>query len=1108
MTEGSQPERAMERGAIAGLFHTFANAVLARTLPSVREWLRQKVGERATIASMELDGARVHLIDARLPLGPTAVLEIERATFATSAGDLAAGRPPMRMESMRGRLTVPDEAGGLRFEAPLTFEGEPPRTGLEWVHGRVTVEGARWAASMGRDAQAPIDGTIRVSVTSSDWALEGGEAKAGDATLWIDAAGRLDDDARAVERARLRTDDARVGHYLDALFALAGREVRLNVPLPWAGKVDGELALEDGALRAELELRTPRSSLTVSARGQREGPVIDEARVEGVVSWADLLPEEARARVDLDESAPLTLEGHAHGALDALEGALRLDSPRVVADFLARPAALGVDVALGRRTTARARLAVDGAGEWTAALEVDEDGALAGALGGAIDAQAIAGPEVTLAGAPIALSGAIAGTLRAPSLGATLAAPRLTVARAGAEATVEEVEATARLDGARVRARIGAGVATVTLARGADPQIEVQHLDAPAALSLLVLAGAGESFRLASDDARETLFALPDDLLVELRGALGPERFEATVELATPRSRLHLAPLAVARADGALDGSALTGTLAAADALDVGLFPGPVHVDRAGTAQLDARLVGAGADAALEGRVTTASLGWCFRARPDLPPIVLSAAATGLRVDGEALTLTGLEGNVFGGRGRMDLRVTYDGRTPTGEVTVEDASQGLGAWVAAGIFSDRPLAGLRGDLALASNDTGALVGPLRLRTPSSSLDVSVVIAPDNQVDGTHAVGALALGDLYELIPRGGPTLVGKGTLHVDAALEGPFSEPSAALGIHADALTLLVAGAGFKGLKVRLDRALARMHVSMDRVVWRELTLHGYEGKVRSQGLFGWGDGFRGFQAKLEVDDVAVGQLPQPGGGALGEHLGGRLNASLSITKKGDAKLSGKGDAWIDEPRYPMLRLSRQGLAKVGLEPPSPRGTEPLMVALRGGPEGWLLKGLSGAVHGARCDGDLVLRRDGTIFGRLELVVEAVYLRTSTLLNLPAAALGDVRIPLTVTGHAAQPDFEADVLAAFDHLVAKTRVGRTIHRAVDRVMDRLGAGGRWLEGDATGGAGLDAASLDTEALIHRIAAGDADEDVYLDVLIDRGLSPDEIATRIERARED
>ena len=58
-------------------------------------------------------------------------------------------------------------------------------------------------------------------------------------------------------------------------------------------------------------------------------------------------------------------------------------------------------------------------------------------------------------------------------------------------------------------------------------------------------------------------------------------------------------------------------------------------------------MFGAGVDTFVEGRLTTASLSWEFY--EGAAPVELSAAAAGLRVDGDAVTLTGLEGRVFGG---------------------------------------------------------------------------------------------------------------------------------------------------------------------------------------------------------------------------------------------------------------------------------------------------------------------------------------------------------------------------------------------------------------------------------------------------------------------------
>ena len=112
--------------------------------------------------------------------------------------------------------------------------------------------------------------------------------------------------------------------------------------------------------------------------------------------------------------------------------------------------------------------------------------------------------------------------------------------------------------------------------------------------------------------------------------------------------------------------------------------------------------------------------------------------------------------------------------------------------------------------------------------------------------------------------------------------------------------------------------------------------------------------------------------------------------------------------------------------------------------------------------------------------------------------------VGDVIIPVRLRGPIASPDLEADLLGTLDHLVAKSSIGRGIHRAVDKVMSGvLGDDDDKPRKHATT---EDAELLDDDVLILRIARGIGDEDAYLDVLIDRGLSPDEIATRIEAAR--
>ncbi len=1085
-----------ERGAVGRVFYAFANAVLARTLPTLREWLASKLGPSATVESMELDGTRVHLRNASLPIGSNATLEVDTATFVARVGE----GPPLWLERLEGRFTVPGEQDSLRFCAPLVLEGQEPPTGQEWVHGLVTVDGARWTASAGRDAQAPLSGTVLASVTSSTWSLTDGHAVAAGTKIELIGSGRIDDPGRGLERASLSTDGARVGHFLDALFALSGRANAITVPLPWTGRCEGRVDLDGDAIEAAFEVRTPASRLSVDARivsGQ-----VERATIGGELGWIDLLPSWLASRVE--PRVPVTCEASVSGPLDALLGEVRLDCPEVAVDLLREPAALSARVALCGSDGARAEATLAFVGEAGAvelSARLDADGRLDGVLEGALEPSVVGGTFGGFAGDPVRVVGTVGGVRERPLVEARASSERLLWRRGASEVALEEVCLTARFEerpALEVRARLGSGTLRLDpLAR----TLSAARVDAPSFVA--VVRGAGITWLRRGGEPRSAArFAIPDDAEVDLE--LGhDEVVRGELHLATSDSRVSLRPLIYDR--GRWDGSVLRGRLAARDALTCGLFPGPFVPLPEGAATLELPLFGAGADTFVDGRITTASLTW--RLFEGAAPFTLSAAAAALRVDAEAVTLRGLEGSVFGGRVELDLRVAYPAagerlRTPTGRVFVEGAREGFGAWLERLLGGARLPTGLGLDAELETGESGALRGPVVFANARSRLTLALSVGPGGDLAGTVLGGEVSLLDVYELMPRGGPTVVGKGDVEVHASIEGDRLAPEASIELKADKPRFLFADTG-SGVRVALDRVEARGRLNRGRLVWSELVVDGYGGKLTSQGLFGWGStGYKGVQAKLAIDDVLLGALPLPGGGRVGSFVTGRLNGELVLRRPATGRLSGKGQVWIDKPVFAALERAQPALEKVGLRPPPITGIEPALANVRGGAAGWILEGIGAAVRGARIDGDVALRPGGALLGKLDVSLEAAYLRSSAMLRVPATMVGDVTLPVRLGGRFRDPVIEADLLGALDHMVQKSAIGRGLHRAVDTVMDGVLRGRPGRRHERAG----DEELLNTDALISQLARGTGDEDRCLDILLDRGLSPDEIADRIEAAR--
>ena len=105
-------------------FASFANAALERSLPQIREWLKRRLGPRASLGGLALEGERVRLRDARLPFAghlvlhvDTALLWADPAALVAAGVDLAGALRSVRLESMRGTLHESGSPGTPRANA-------------------------------------------------------------------------------------------------------------------------------------------------------------------------------------------------------------------------------------------------------------------------------------------------------------------------------------------------------------------------------------------------------------------------------------------------------------------------------------------------------------------------------------------------------------------------------------------------------------------------------------------------------------------------------------------------------------------------------------------------------------------------------------------------------------------------------------------------------------------------------------------------------------------------------------------------------------------------------------------------------------------------------
>jgi hypothetical protein len=316
-----------------------------------------------------------------------------------------------------------------------------------------------------------------------------------------------------------------------------------------------------------------------------------------------------------------------------------------------------------RLVSLRAAVTLPAGGVVTMALDLADGEApawFAGAVSVTLRGGGLPALDVAL---DLELDVALAGPLEAPALRGVLRAPRGVVRRGSSGTCVlEDVSMAIDLDRRRLRyqdlrasahgARL-TGWGRVPLAPPA-PEAEAVPLAAMALLGggvglLAALASlAGIPVRAARDAATTLGFHVPADLA--FAGELLLRRDGAAtgaLSVSTPRTELTLR-LALG-ADGDLVGSTLRGHLAAADAITLGLLPGPVRPRPPAVLAVDGRLGGTLRKPSLSGRAGSPRFELDLSADPAHPALLLEDVAALLDVSGDRLGWHDLTGRFYGG---------------------------------------------------------------------------------------------------------------------------------------------------------------------------------------------------------------------------------------------------------------------------------------------------------------------------------------------------------------------------------------------------------------------------------------------------------------------------
>lgn len=1138
------------RGTGSRLLNTLANAILDRALPRVRAFLRDRVGEGANLEAMRMDGARVHLDGARIPLGERVVLTVERATLRVAPEGAARGAP-LRLDDLDGRVSVLGH-GQSRFEATLTFEGQEAAVAPDvWAQGELRVHEATWTPA----GPHALEGRATVRVTGDRWRLDAGALRAGPARVEVSAEGELERGVGAVVDARIGVRDAGIGALVDALGALGGRDLSLARALPPAARASGELSWARGTgARVDLWLRGEGSELRVELECDPDGGV-GAGRVEGHLGGDDapfggtlarFADGPVRARVDVALS----------GRLPRPDVEARVELDPVPTRLLATP--VGMEASASRAGDGPWVVSVDARAAISsvrASGRVTSEGAIEASLEGFVDPvellRSAAFPAALdpAPSAPLSLTGAVAGSLRAPTLELGLRGERVALrlgerrfippaelAAVAAHAAVSTERAswsvTARAGDAELR---GAG----ERARGGDPAplatVEVGALAAPWLARLASAFGLRDSIRLASAHPTGAGgLRIPDDARGRGRVVFdGAGDSSGELSAWTASSRLHC-ELSVR--GGRLDGTRVGGRLSLSDALRAGLLPGRLTSDGRGEIDLDLEVEGTTASWSAAGPLRAARAWAVVVDAPALPPQALEDVRGQLRIDATQVEVTDVEARAWGGA----LRAR--GWAPLGESERADpraAVEVLGASVALGEAASRFLGGLpvraahagprsrderllpgdaRIDAELEWSVDDRFDGSARLRTPrGSELCLDLRVSPSRSLDGSRVRGRVVMADAitFGLPPL--PVRVGsEGELGVDVSAEGGprswrWSGTATATAVH-----LRLGPAELESVFV-VDELTSHVALTSDRAEWTDLLARAYDGRLRSAGVVGWTDAWTGLRSRSAWEEVDVARLPA-GGGRLGAHATGRCTGALEVEREGPPTGPSAGVGWleIERPTYPAVARTAEALRRWGLPPPGATGSGPLRASLRLGPTKWHLEDVSLAVDAGRARGRIHVGFDGSLAGRLEIAVQPAYLSRSSALALPAAVTGTVTIPVALGGRLAAPSFDADLVGALGNVLVDNPIGALFSDAMEGLVTALGGSptrppARPSTPEPSRSASgprptprADAAEMD--AVLDAILDDAPEADALLDRLMDAGMAPDELAERLERRR--
>lgn len=997
-----------------GMFESFANALIERGLPRVRDWLAERFGPGATLGSMEVEGKRVHLNDVRIPLGTRVVVTAKRATLLTRGEDLVSGGfDALALDRLEGAAIA---MGAVH--ARVAFEGDPSNS-TDWVRGRLVLEDV----AIGGDR---FEGQARVRMSAREWAIEDGAIERGGARMTLAMGGGVAG-GRRIAHARSTAAAFPSPAVIEILAAIgiALPPIARSISARVSGSASWDPAADRIAVNADA--RTDASFLTLELEaGSR---AIKRASVRGKVGWDDVLAPDLRAHVR--GASPITVSLDGTGLADA-RGSLRC--PQLDLRWLKTPLAIDVHVDAGRAELDAGGDGVSFKGE---ALQGSE---LRGGGSGTVEPRVFALGELGLDGSPISFGVLLRGSLRAPKADVTLKSDRLLLTRGESALAVSKVRASARGSAIDASARMGRGTIAFAKNRLRAERIEAAPIAA--------------------------MFGVP----VPFDGALWADvnrdgtRWEGTLHLEGARSRITASPLRFDGDERALDGTKLAAILGAADLTrlaGIAVADGSIDLELALEHAPIARLMSARGRGIATSRALEIGRGRTF---------MLSALRVPLAIEGGRASVDDGSARLFGGEVRGSGALDRSGLSVE-RIAIDGVGAGLARWLG------RPelLPGLSIDGVLA-RDGHALAGTIDVRSARSSLSVRPRLADNGALDGSDIDGELEVADLAL------GSWAGEGRWSLRGKIEGTFGDPRATIDARAERQVIHAGPASLPLEELRVALSLGR-----DRIVWSDLSARLHGGELRSRGRAGASSG-----AHLELEGVDLGAIE-----ALGDYAGGRATLAIDAWR-GPAGTLARASVRLDDPRYAFLTRARPTMERLGLRSIALDGTAPFTAIARFANGRLRVSEIGARVPEVRVEGAFSISPE-LADGRLVLTPDAEWVRESPYLSPFADLLADAGLPILLGGAIGELRVRPDYGALGGHLLARSPIGRRLRRILERAFpDAFERPSRPDDASAHRASAL----LSTDAILDRLAGEADDAEELFDQLLDRGMTPDEIAARV------